>query len=63
MQFFTASVVYTVLSLAFPAHETFVPEAITSDDAVEHEGEDVPGSEGSSHLEKKSVDEEIRVVA
>ena len=61
MQFFTASVVYTILSLAFPARETFVAEAITSDDAAE--AEDVPGSEGSSHLEKKSVEEEIRVVA
>ncbi|KAJ8469804.1 hypothetical protein ONZ51_g8748 [Trametes cubensis] len=59
--FFTASVVYTILSLAFPARETFVAEAITSDDAAS--AEDVPGSEGSSHLEKKSVDEEIRVVA
>ena len=52
---------YTILSLAFPARETFVAEAITSDDAAL--AEDVPGSEGSSHLEKKSVDEEIRVVA
>lgn len=59
MQFTTASVVYTVLSLSFPAHETFIPEAITSEDVAE----DASRSDGSSHLEKRSVDEEVKVVA
>ncbi|KAI0649150.1 NCS1 nucleoside transporter family [Trametes meyenii] len=55
--FFTASVTFTVLSLVFPAKETFIPEAITSESAFE----DAPGSERSSHLEK-GVEEEIKAV-
>ena len=48
---------YSVLSLAFPAKETFVPEAITSEDIDEN-----VESEKSSHVEKKGVDEDIQVV-
>ena len=32
LQFFSASTVYLVLSKAFPAHETFLEEAILGDD-------------------------------
>ena len=44
------------LSLAFLAKETFVPEAITSDDAG------TEGNDDSSHLEKRSVVEEVHAV-
>ncbi|KAI0749670.1 NCS1 nucleoside transporter family [Daedaleopsis nitida] len=55
--FFVALVVYSVLSLAFPAKETFIPEAITSDNA--HKTEESPVS---SRMERKSVDEEVKPV-
>ena len=48
---------YSVLSLAFPARETFLPEAITSEDF-----EEKVDSEKSSQIEKKGVEEEIRIV-
>ncbi len=57
-QFSVALVVYSTLSLLFPAKETFIPEAITSDD---HDI-DTPGSEKSSHWDKRSVEEEVKVV-
>ena len=51
-------VVYSTLSLLFPAKETFIPEAITSDDP----DLDAPASDMSSHIEKRSVDEEVKAV-
>ena len=48
--------VYTTLSLAFPANETFIDEAITSEDA-----DDVAVSEKSSQLEK-GTDGDVKVV-
>ncbi|TBU38119.1 NCS1 nucleoside transporter family [Dichomitus squalens] len=55
--FTVALTVYSVLSLAFPAKDTFLAEAITSEDADEN-----VESEQSSHIEKKGVDEDIKVV-
>ncbi|OBZ72482.1 hypothetical protein A0H81_08039 [Grifola frondosa] len=52
--FTVASVVYTVLSVLFPAEETFIPEAITFDDAKFHEE-----SAESTQDEKKSIEAEV----
>ena len=57
MQFVVSLVVYSGLSLAFPAKETFIPEAIMSDDH-----KDVPASDESSHIEKRSVEEAVHAV-
>ena len=60
MQFFVALTFYSVLSLAFPAQETFIPEAITSDNydrAHDHASDDK-----SSHSERKSVDADVKAV-
>ena len=46
-QFFVALTVYSSLSLLFPAEETFIDEAITSEDS-----DDAPASDKSSHIEK-----------
>jgi NCS1 family nucleobase:cation symporter-1 len=44
LQFFSASAVYLVLSKAFPAHETFLAEAILGDDF----GLNIPTEESSA---------------
>ena len=46
-QFTVALVVYSVLSYIFPPKETFIPEAITTEDS-----DDAQASDKSSHLEK-----------
>ena len=53
-QFSVALVVYSSLSLAFPAQETFIDEAITSEDV-----DDTP-SDKSSQIEK-GVDADVKV--
>ena len=42
-----ALVVYSVLSYIFPPKETFIPEAITTEDS-----DDAQANDKSSHLEK-----------
>ena len=53
-QFCVALVVYSSLSLVFPAQETFIDEAITSEDV-----DDTP-SDKSSQIEK-GVDADVKV--
>ena len=53
-QFSVALVVYSSLSLAFPAQETFIDEAITSEDV-----DDTP-SDKSSQIEK-GMDADVKV--
>ncbi|KAI0787767.1 cytosine-purine permease [Fomes fomentarius] len=58
---FTVSVVvYSLLSLAFPARETFIPEAITSDSDVDHTS---ASDDRSSRHEKQSMSAEVSPVA
>ena len=59
-QFCVSLVVYSILSLAFPAQETFIPEAITSDS--EHDRDVEVDSEQASQIEKNSVQAEVKAV-
>ncbi len=61
LQFFVASVVYSTLSLGFPAKETYIPEAITSEDVVKNVDESTE-SEQSSHHDKQVVEADLRLV-
>lgn len=60
MQFTVSVVVYSLLSLAFPARETFIPEAITSDSEVNYT---YSSDDRSSRHEKQSVSAEVSPVA
>jgi nucleobase:cation symporter-1, NCS1 family len=57
-QFFSASAVYLVLSKAFPAHETFLAEAVLGDDF----GLNTPTEESSAPSEGDEK-ENVKVLA
>ena len=56
LQFFSASAVYLVLSKAFPAHETFLEEAILGDDfGLNTPTEESPAPSAGDEKEKANV--------
>ncbi|KAI1797159.1 NCS1 nucleoside transporter family [Ganoderma leucocontextum] len=60
--FFVASVVYSTLSLGFPAKETYIPEAITSSEDVVKNVDQNTESEKSSHHDKEVADGDLKLV-
>ena len=60
-QFFVALTVYSALSLGFPAKETYIPEAIISEDVTKT----IDGStesEKSSHHDKEVMEGDLKLV-
>ena len=62
LQFFVALVVYSTLSLCFPAKETYIPEAITSEDAVVKNVDGSTQSEKSSQHDKEIAEGDLKPV-